>query len=1109
MFQQIVTRCGLLFLVAVSACFSPKFDDGKITCGPDNSCPPGQSCFNGLCSAEDPGPIDARNDAPSDAAVDAPVDAPDAPPSNVTLTITYSGTGKGSVTGTGLTCDANGCTGSFAPDTSVTITQSPMTGSDFTMWEGACASAGTNPQCTLTLTADTTTNAVFTLKQHRLNIAMAGNGIGMVTGNVGSISCSQNGSTTTGMCSAPIEHGTQVILTQGGAGSGSSFLGWSGASCSGTGATCTFTIEADTTINAPFGLNNTLVVSGAGNGLGTIASQNDASINCTSDRGATSGACSHTYGSTTNVQLLATADQSSTFTGWTGGGCSPTVNPCTVSVAAAVGVTATFSLKKYTVTVSKANNGADTGSGVVTGNGISCGSSCGVMVDHGTQLTFTQVANTGSTFQGWASTPAAASCMGTASCTVTVNQDTNVVASYLLNKYPISVATNPANGSRGVVTSSIGGINCPSGNCTAMLNYGTMVTMTASPVTGYRFTQWTNGPCNGMTSPMCAFTVTGMNAMTANFEPSPFDLTVQTTGNGAGMVTAANGLMCMTGSTANCTKTYLFGDMIQLTATASATSNFTGFSGGGCGATSPCTVPINGNVTVQAQFTLKQYALTVNKDAASTGTGTVTSDVGGINCGTGCTTATSSQLNHGTMVTLTAAANSPSSVFAGWTGGACTGTSTTCVVTMDAAKSATARFNIATYAVRIDKQGTGSGTVTGTGFNCGADCTETVAYNTSITFTAAATMSPASQLSTFKGWNVAGCTTGTTCTVTITGATSIMPTFDMNPNYAFVTQSPVGGMITNGIVGADAYCAQEANEAFENGTLPAGTYKAWMSTTSASAISRLGTASGWVRQDGRVFARSKDDLIAGKALHPLRINEAGGDVGAASVWTGTVGAGTVDTTNCTNWTTTSGSGTVGRAYGVGTIWTDNGTLGCGGTARIYCLGVDRVAPLPAVTPPGGRKAFISSTSFNVTTGIAGADALCASDATTAGLTGTFKALIATTSATALSRFSTSGTAWERVDGVRISTTAAGITGALLLSAINVTAGGTYLSNAGAWTGAPNLTTVGTTTTTCSNWTVSTGATGIAGTAADSTSGAFGDTATSGCGSSFRVYCLQQ
>jgi endo-1,4-beta-xylanase len=74
---------------------------------------------------------------------------------------------------------------------------------------------------------------------------------------------------------------------------------------------------------------------------------------------------------------------------------------------------------------------------------------------------------------------------------------------------------------------------------------------------------------------------------------------------------------------------------------------------------------------------------------AGAGSGTVTSSSGWIRCGTACTDG----FAPGTSVTLTATA-SGTSTFAGWSGD-CSGTSATCVVTMDQARTATATFDAA------------------------------------------------------------------------------------------------------------------------------------------------------------------------------------------------------------------------------------------------------------------------------------------------------------------------------------------------------------------------------------------------------------------------------
>ena len=82
---------------------------------------------------------------------------------------------------------------------------------------------------------------------------------------------------------------------------------------------------------------------------------------------------------------------------------------------------------------------------------------------------------------------------------------------------------------------------------------------------------------------------------------------------------------------------------------------------------------------------------------SGTGSGTVTSSPSGISCGSTC----SASFASGTVVTLTAVADaSANSAFTGWSG-ACTGTSTTCTVTMDASKNVTAQFSKPAQSIQI------------------------------------------------------------------------------------------------------------------------------------------------------------------------------------------------------------------------------------------------------------------------------------------------------------------------------------------------------------------------------------------------------------------------
>jgi uncharacterized delta-60 repeat protein len=90
--------------------------------------------------------------------------------------------------------------------------------------------------------------------------------------------------------------------------------------------------------------------------------------------------------------------------------------------------------------------------------------------------------------------------------------------------------------------------------------------------------------------------------------------------------------------------------------------------------------------TVYSEYTsevmVEQQLLTISKS----GTGTVRSQIAGIDCGSDC----SESYNSGTVVTLTAAPDA-GSYFAGWSGD-CVSQALTCKVTMDAAKTVTANF---------------------------------------------------------------------------------------------------------------------------------------------------------------------------------------------------------------------------------------------------------------------------------------------------------------------------------------------------------------------------------------------------------------------------------
>jgi hypothetical protein len=381
-----------------------------------------------------------------------------------------------------------------------------------------------------------------------------------------------------------------------------------------------------------------------------------AGISCGAD-------CTETYNHGTNVTLTASADAGWAFTGW-GGDCAGT-GTCALAMDAAKNVSATF-VQRFTLTVSKTGTGA----GTVTSSpaGISCGVDCTEQYNDGTSVTLTGTADGGSTFTGWSGCD---SVNGT-QCTVAMNADRAVTATFNLITHLLTV--NKTGSGSGTVSSSPIGIDCGL-DCTESYNEGTVVTLTATSVSGSVFTGWSGEGCSGTGS--CIVTMNAAKTVTAQFTVGR-TLTVTKSGTGGGTVTSSPaGITC----DPDCSESYLDGQSVTLTANADGTSNFTAWTGCDSVTGNQCTVTMNANRTVNAQFTRIQYNLHVDRTGVSPGT--VTSSPMGISCGSDC----DEDYNSGTSVTLTATGG----VFLTWSG--CDSVNANeCTITMNAARTVTANF---------------------------------------------------------------------------------------------------------------------------------------------------------------------------------------------------------------------------------------------------------------------------------------------------------------------------------------------------------------------------------------------------------------------------------
>lgn len=336
------------------------------------------------------------------------------------------------------------------------------------------------------------------------------------------------------------------------------------------------------------------------------------------------------------------------------------------------------------------------------------------------------------------------------------------------------------------------------------------------------------------------------------------------------------------------------------------------------------------------------------------------------------------------------------------------------------------------------------------------------------------------------------------------------------PNIVFVTSTTYNGNL-GGLAGADQKCQARAEAA----GLPKNTYKAWLSTSSVNAIDRLGSARGWERVDGKPFADTKADISIGKIFYPPRVDELGNyDESLGHVWTATSADGTSNPSlgSCSSWevSTISTVGEIGWSDSTAGMFTDMGLDSCSQTDRLYCFGIDNKVQV-TVTPAVGRTAFFTKSAWITGGGVASADQKCMDEAQQAGLSGTFKALLATEGASAASRFNVSGQPWVRRDGVAIASTSTELFSAdFLNSPINQTADGLeYFGGYGVWGGAIDPTTAGTSETTCNNWTSSSGAnTGVGGRAASTAQQRFfafeSGVNSNACNASWlHLYCLQE
>jgi LmbE family N-acetylglucosaminyl deacetylase len=197
-----------------------------------------------------------------------------------------------------------------------------------------------------------------------------------------------------------------------------------------------------------------------------------------------------------------------------------TSGPVSVTTPAGTATSTSNFTVRVTLGASTAGNGAGTVTSVSSPNSatqINCGAACSAVYDLGSVVTLTATPAIGSNYTSWSGCD---SVSGNA-CTVNMNAARSVTAIFTLQTFPLTVNKTHLLTGNGTVTStsspaSPSQINC-GGTCSVSYNYGTVVTLTATPELLSLFNGWSG--CDSTSGTTCTVTIGSARSVTASFLP--------------------------------------------------------------------------------------------------------------------------------------------------------------------------------------------------------------------------------------------------------------------------------------------------------------------------------------------------------------------------------------------------------------------------------------------------------------------------------------------------------------------------------------------------------------------------------------------------------------
>ena len=400
----------------------------------------------------------------------------------------------------------------------------------------------------------------------------------------------------------------------------------------------------------------------------------------------------------------------------------------------------------------------------------------------------------------------------------------------------------------------------------------------------------------------------------------------------------------------------------------------------------------------------------------------------------------------------------------------------------------------------VTMHGDGAGTIRSmpVGIQCPPNCDAEFSPGAVVTLTATSAGE-----NSFQGWLEVECVAPHDCTIQLDSPTMVGAHFFGPRNRIFVSRQRQS-LSPTFVADADTACNDEARDAGMTGT-----FVAYLSTSAMTARERLGSAVGWLRPDGRAVSDSLDPQVPFFAAPMLHADgqPALNSTGAATVVTGSTASGELSD-NCNDFGDMLGVASRGITGAIQS-WAiqHSATLDCSSFfLRFYCVQTDFAQSVVA-PPQNGRIAFLSSPGVDPSTGLQGADAACQRDADSAGLTGSYQALLATSGASALSRFDTSGVPWVTASGTILYNSSDDLTSGAVTRPVATTANGDPVLTGTVFTGAPSPDVVA--NLNCSDWSVANAATRVSTTFAFRADGLFIDFSASDCANSFaRIHCFE-